>query len=414
MATLYGSVSGASKKISKLYGSVNDQTKEIKKLYGSVNGLTKLIYESGATPTVPEWGELVCYGFTYNPTVLSNVTGGTVTILDEESFKDIFTDSGTYSAPIDVTITGSDPSMAWDWTVTATSGGQQIYVQTFMLESAISLTSSDSPFTISFTISSFLNITIDTSTTTTRRLQSQTEYESTCVNGGSNTLLLDSIPKSAVKEFTFGTNVTSAPNFCLANFSNLDTIDLSLATSMTSIGDYFLSGCAAYNSAVSLPSSVTSIGIGFLYNVPNFNSAVTLPSGLQSIGNQFLYGCNSFNQALSLPNGLKTIGNSFLHMNPATSQPTIAFNQPLVLPSSLTSIGNYFMAFMQSMTTYVDVGSLNATIAATSNNTLCARNTSAASYTTGIKIKGANRSAWMSRFPNRTSNPYRTLVNYGS
>lgn len=46
--TLYGSVNGQTKKVTKFYGSVNGQTKEITKLYGSVNGQTKLIYEKGA------------------------------------------------------------------------------------------------------------------------------------------------------------------------------------------------------------------------------------------------------------------------------------------------------------------------------------------------------------------------------
>ena len=42
---LYGSVSGASKKVDHLYGPVNGETKKIVKLYGSVNGVTRRVFE---------------------------------------------------------------------------------------------------------------------------------------------------------------------------------------------------------------------------------------------------------------------------------------------------------------------------------------------------------------------------------
>ena len=69
---------------------------------------------------------------------------------------------------------------------------------------------------------------------------------------------------------------------------------------------------------------------------------------------------------------------------------------------------------MRAMISYVDVGSLPATIIESNTNTLSASGNSYPAYNTGIKIKGANRSAWLSRFPNKSSWPYRKLVDYGS
>lgn len=43
--TLYGSVSGETKKLGPVYASVNGQTKKLVKIYASVNGVTKKVYE---------------------------------------------------------------------------------------------------------------------------------------------------------------------------------------------------------------------------------------------------------------------------------------------------------------------------------------------------------------------------------
>jgi hypothetical protein len=144
----------------------------------------------------------------------------------------------------------------------------------------------------------------------------------------------------------------------------------------------------------------------------NFNAALTLPTYLENIPGQFMRGCNSFNQPLTLPSNLKTIGGSFLQMDNSYDA---AFNQPIELPQTLTSVGQQFMRNMAKMTNYINVGSLNATIFTQDNFTLSAKNTSVPAYATGIKIKGANRAAFMSRFPNRTSStPFRKLINGGA
>ena len=183
-------------------------------------------------------------------------------------------------------------------------------------------------------------------------------------------------------------------------------VGLEIGSQITSIPDYFLRGCMYFNRPLVLPSGLTSIGANFLYGCSSFNQALTLPSSLTSIGSHFLYICSSFNQALTLPSSLTSIGGSFLYG-------CKSFNRALTLPSSLTSIGSIFLYNCDAMTSYVNVGSLAATIVGASSYVLATTNSEAASYTTGIKIRGSNRAAWMTRFPNRTSSPYRKLVDYG-
>jgi hypothetical protein len=51
-----------------------------------------------------------------------------------------------------------------------------------------------------------------------------------------------------------------------------------------------------------------------------------------------------------------------------------------------------------------------ATAFATSNESFATSTATAASYVTGMRIAGPNKTAIMTRFPNRTSNPYRKLI----
>lgn len=143
-----------------------------------------------------------------------------------------------------------------------------------------------------------------------------------------------------------------------------------------------------------------------------FNATLTLPTYLEAIQGYFMANCSSFNQSLTLPSNLKTLGGSFLQMDSSSDS---MFNQPIDLPQTLTSVGQQFMRGMNKMTNYINLGSLAATIFAQNNFTLSAKNTSVPAYATGIKIKGVNRAAFMSRFPNRTSSsPFRKLVDGGA
>lgn len=455
-------------------------TTQVEKIYlGS-----EQIWGNQPTPVIQDFGEIVIYGYTYTPLSITNMTGGTITVTDEASFERAFTSYGQYSAPISVSITGDYPDDPWSWQITATSDGIQFFVDSYLLMDTMTITASGEPFTVSFVIESFANTTVDKTTTTTRAIQTQAEFNSICTSGTDTDLILGSVPKKAVKEFSFGSDVTTIPNNCLYNFTNLDTVGTSDVVSIAAIGDNFLGGCTSFVGPLTIPSGATSIGNGFLEGCTNFNSALTIPNTVTSIGNRFLddcknfnypitipeattsigsnflmgcvkinsaitlptslqslgasfmntcrdfnstitlptyleaiqgyfmANCSSFNQSLTLPSNLKTIGGSFLQMD---SSYDAMFNQPINLPQTLTSVGQQFMRGMSKMTNYINVGSLAATIFTQNNFTLSAKNTSVPAYATGIKIKGANRAAFMSRFPNLTSSsPFRKLVDGGA
>lgn len=201
-----------------------------------------------------------------------------------------------------------------------------------------------------------------------------------------------------------------------------------LPSSLTKIGNNFMMDCQAFNSPIDA-SSIEAIPSGFLGNCQIFNSNVTLSSSLKSIGNSFIYACPLFNKPITLPEGLTKIGDMFLYG-------ASSFNQPLTLPSTLTSIGDYFLSSCSSFTQPLTIPSsvtimtgsysmycmnnftgpltVNTTAHPSGTNVLATNSNSALCYTTGITIKGSARSTWISALPNRTSSPYRKLINGGA
>jgi hypothetical protein len=163
--------------------------------------------------------------------------------------------------------------------------------------------------------------------------------------------------------------------------------------------------CFAFNQVLTLPSSLSSIGNDFMRACYAFNQVLTLPSELSSIGIRFMYNCYAFNQVLTLPSSLSSIGIRFMNN-------CYAFNQPLTLPSSLSSIGDNFMYNCFALSTII----WNASVYPTDNNSLSQDiNTKTDStYGAGIKVYGTKRTGLMTALPNRTSNPYRKLINGGS
>jgi hypothetical protein len=89
-----------------------------------------------------------------------------------------------------------------------------------------------------------------------------------------------------------------------------------------------------------------------------------------------------------------------------------AFNQPLTIPSSLNSIGSSFMSYCHALSTII----WNAGVYPTDDNSLSQDiNTKTDStYGAGIKVYGTKRAELISALPNRTSSPYRKLINGGS
>lgn len=351
------------------------------------------IYSSspGPTPTGPDYGTVVLYGYTQIPNSISNVSGGTISIDDDEGFVEVFELDEYAVLPYQVTIQGEMPSDDYVeiYSVEVYDDNYQWYqVDPGVLGSVCTIVPDESPFTMTFTIDSLQKVVIDTSTTTTRTLVSANEFNQLASDGPQG-FVLGSVPVGAVKEVVGGRLITSTPYTFLCGANNLDSLDLSYCTNLTTINDYFLydsesfngsitlpsgvttigerflSGCLTFDQDIILPNSVTTIGAGFLMDCVALNHSVVLSNSITSIGFGFMDGCESFNQDISLPSGLLSISNDFMNNchafdKPITLPPTLtsignkfllfctSFNRPLTLPSTLTSIGDSFLSSCSS------------------------------------------------------------------
>lgn len=185
-----------------------------------------------------------------------------------------------------------------------------------------------------------------------------------------------------------------------------------------------LSGSDAFNQPIALPASVTRIS-SFPSRMNGLNSAVTFSEGLVEIGYGCFYMCSAFNKPISLPSTLEKIDSAFLY-NSAVFNSTLnlgsvktigndfmsgcrAFNQNITIPSTVTTISYAnFMFNCNAMTSTVTV---NTSFTPSSNNyAMATQSSSAACYTTGIKVGGTNGAAWRTAWPNKTSVPYRKLL----
>lgn len=275
-------------------------------------------------------------------------------------------------------------------------------------------------------------------------LQSATEFESLCSTGssaynwtatvGATPVTLSSRSNNCIVGIEIGTEITSIPDYFLYGCSYFYG-DLIVPDSVTTVGAYFASRCGNSSNklnVVNLGKNVTSLGIYCLYSsyfesdssivtmpgkitaVPNyfmyyaygFNSPLTISPKATSIGTYFLSYCTAFNSTITFNPVLTTIGTRFLDNS-------TAFNRDIKLPNTLTSIGTYFLYRCNSMVSTLDVNGVAATAAVTSNYTLGTSSNTAAMYTTGVKIAGSTRADWIARFPDRTSSPYRKLLNAG-
>lgn len=268
-------------------------------------------------------------------------------------------------------------------------------------------------------------------------LQSADEFNSLASSSGSSTATWTATVGSSSVSVTsttlvgvhVGKKITSIPFRWLSNTTHLAQ-PIYIPSTVTSMDTNFMNYSGLADQAVTIDAQITSLPNYFMYYCSSFNLYVTLPSTLTSIGNYFMAYCSNYNQSLSIPSTVKTLGTYFLSacskFNKAISFPSLtsissnflrgcsAFNQTITLPSTLTSLGTYFLYQCNAMVGTVNVGSLAATIASTSNYSFGTNSSSSAMYSTGVTIKGSNRAAWISRFPNRTSRPYRKLINGGS
>lgn len=249
------------------------------------------------------------------------------------------------------------------------------------------------------------------------------------------------IPNSvtAIGRYFFTQNSSFNQTITLSNnMTKIDTGFLSpcksfnqpivIPNSVTIINDSFLADCYAFNQPLTIPSSVTTMSTYFLQNCLSFNQPLVIPNSMTRIPGNFLEGCRSFNQPIFIPNSVSIIDTKFLWG-------CMAFNQPVIIPSSVTSIGSYFMnslaSFGQAIIIPSSVTSIstyfmkdnycqssivyNASVYPTDTNSLSQTiNTKTSTSGSGIKVYGTNRAGLITALPNKTTSPYRKLINGGS
>lgn len=237
------------------------------------------------------------------------------------------------------------------------------------------------------------------------------------------------IPAMYARRFEFGTVPTTIPNSFLA----LQGSELVEIGEIPSNFTGSLTGAFAntkLNSPLIIPPSLKWVS---LESMNHFNSPIIYnPSakvGSEMVGltlshfdllNSPIYiGQNAeslslqnliiFNQKIYLPDSLKSLSIRYLP----------AYNQDITFPSSLTRLGNDSFYGSNNFTGVVNVGNLSPSVVQDANKTylFAASSSTAPSYTTGIKIAGQNRAAWLSDFPNEaitTGNPrFRKLLDAG-
>lgn len=84
------------------------------------------------------------------------------------------------------------------------------------------------------------------------------------------------VPREAAAGFDFGTSATSTPNSFLYGTDNLSFVDMTTATSLTTINSGFLSSSKGINSPIIIPSTVTTVGSNFMHRCSNFTSTITV------------------------------------------------------------------------------------------------------------------------------------------
>ena len=157
-----------------------------------------------------------------------------------------------------------------------------------------------------------------------------------------------SVANSKLKEVTIISGDSIADD-AFQNCTNLT--DITIPSSVTSIGKYAFQACTSITS-IDIPSSVTSIGeAAFLYCTSL--TSITIPEGVTSMGPAAFYGCSSL-ASVTIPSTITSISNrafrectSLVSINIPSSVTSIdecAFQTctslvSIDIPSSVTNIG---------------------------------------------------------------------------
>ena len=154
---------------------------------------------------------------------------------------------------------------------------------------------------------------------------------------------------SGTGDLTVDSDITEISEGVFASNDNITSLNLSQATSLTTIADEAFSGCQNLTGDLIIPSSVTTIGNNAFQSCSNLTGDLVISSKVTSIGNNAFEGTNITSLDLSQATSLTTIESC------SFSGTELSGN--LVIPSNVTSIGN--SAFNSTNITSLDLS--NAT-----------------------------------------------------
>lgn len=199
---------------------------------------------------------------------------------------------------------------------------------------------------------------------------------------------------------------------------------LTVGSKIGEIYDGFLANCTGFNSKIDFQATrdpIAKIGKAFMLNCKIFEQEISLPTTVTEIGDYFMMDCAKFNnnsKTLSLDSVL-TIRQGFLSGASKFNQPvSIAsitrleqnflsdcetFNQNLTLPSSLTDFyATGFLNNCYNMQSTLTVN-INASLLSESPYSCCSCDKStAAEYNPGIKVSGSCKTQFVAKFPKLT------------
>ena len=212
-------------------------------------------------------------------------------------------------------------------------------------------------------------------------------------NGGYNY----STATNVITGVRIGDSVTSIPNFWMCFVWGLSHIDGGIPKWVTSIGNKEFFACYSLTN-LDIKCTSATIGNEFAYDCNRLLLNFDDNSTITSVGNRYLSSSAATSHEYVLPNGITTVSTNLFNRN------WFAAGHPVVLPSTITSIGGGAFCLISSGGSaddhlLLDVGDLPATVCSTANGEDVPFAVSGSTTGKTIYIKGSTAANWVARFP---------------